>query len=325
MKARVFKERGEESWRELEEVLDRFDNRNETEHDIRRLPRLFRQVCGDLSLAQSRMYQIGLTERLNELVIRCYSHLYQNVLGLSEQFVRGCRETFPVTVREEWRLLWLVNAFFWIPFLAIVIASYHDMRWIEALLGAEEMTQLQMGYGEDGGFEKIRDNFGSNFAMFFFYIRNNVGIDFQVFAGGLLFGVGTLFFVIFNALKIGAATGYVIQEADGGKFLDWISGHAPPEYLGLLFSGMAGLRLGFALINPGRKTRRTALAHAGRRALVLLYGAAILTFLAAIIEGFWSPLMLPLSIKHGFGLVLTSLLLLYLLGAGRRKGRNTPS
>ena len=217
MKAKIFKERGTEKWDELEQVLNRFDENCATEEDARRLPSLFRRVCSDLSLAQARMYRLSLCERLNELVIRSYSHLHHNVLGLWGQFLIGVKHTFPRLVREEWKLLWLVNAFFWIPYIGIVVASYIDMRWVESLLGAEEMAQLQAGYGKDGGFDSIRDNFGSNFGMFFFYIRNNVGIDFQVFAGGIFAGIGTLFFVLFNALKIGAATGYVIQEADGSK------------------------------------------------------------------------------------------------------------
>lgn len=318
MKANTFKDRGKQKWNDLQGILDRFDQKCATEEDRKRLPGLFRRVCGDLSLARSRMYGLQLTEKLNDLVSRSYSHLHHQTLGLWGQFFKGIKETFPQTVRQEWRLLWLVNAFFWLPYIGIIIASYYDMRWIESLLGVEEMTQLQQGFGDGDGFSSFRDNFGSNFHMFAFYIRNNVGIDFKAFASGILAGVGTLFFVFFNALKLGAATGYVIQEANGGKFLEWVSGHSCPEFLGLLFSGMAGLRLGFALINPGQRTRVTALAHAAKRSLVLLYGAAFLTFFAAIIEGFWSPQPFPIPIKHGFGIILTALLLGYLLFAGRK-------
>jgi uncharacterized membrane protein SpoIIM required for sporulation len=221
-------------------------------------------------------------------------------------------------VRAEARLLWLVMGCFWIPFGVMLWSSGHDMRWAESMLGPEALENLQAGFGKgEGGVEKVRDNFGSNFEMFAFYILNNVGIDFRTFAGGILGGVGTLLIVMFNALAIGASAGWVQQEGDMEKFLEWISGHVTPEFLGMLFSAMAGLRLGLALIRPGRMTRRRALATAGRKAVRLLYGAAALTLLAAVIEGFWSPLPVALEIKYGFGLALTAFLVLWLLLAGR--------
>ncbi len=319
MNAESFEKQSEGRWQELEGILDRLDRGQAGGEDTKRLPLLFRQVCGDLALAQARMYSLRLCERINRLVLRGYRHLHRDLVGWREHVAEFFWRRFPRLVREEWRLCWLVMAFFWIPFGAMVFSSYHDTRWMESLLGPQQMAQLQQGFGEGEGFEALRDNFGSNFAMFAFYIRNNVGIDFRTFAGGILGGVGSLFFVTFNGLAIGAATGYVIQEADGGKFLNWVSGHSGPEFLGLLFSGVAGLRLGFGLIHPGRLSRRASLIAAGKKAIVLLYGAAILTVLAAVIEGFWSPMAFPEPIKYAFGLALTSVLVAYLFLAGRRR------
>jgi uncharacterized membrane protein SpoIIM required for sporulation len=268
------------------------------------------------------MYGLWLCERINQLVIRGYQHLHRDRTNLWVTVWQGIAQDFPVMIRKEWRLFWLVNAFFWLPFWAVYVSSAHDMRWAAALLGPEQIDNLQRGFGKGEGFESVRDNFGSNFEMFAFYIANNVGIDFRTFAGGLLGGVGTLFFVIFNALVLGAAAGYIEQAGDMSKFLNWTSGHSAPEFLGMVFSAMAGLRLGLAMIRPGRRTRRHALAEAGRQAVRLLYGAATLTLLAAVIEGFWSPLQVPVWIKYTFGLTLTGLLLAWLFLAGRgREGR----
>ncbi len=305
----------------METVLDQLDSGEASPGDSVRLPGLFRQACGDLSLAQYRMYGLALCERINRIVIRGYRHLHRDRSNLAAGLWRGIARDFPVLVRQEWRLFWLVMVFFWVPFGAVYWSSFHDMRWTASLLGPEAIASLQEGFGEGDGFAGHRDNFGSNFEMFAFYIANNVGIDFRTFAGGILGGVGTLFFVIFNALVIGASAGYVRQEGDMGKFLEWISGHSVPEFLGMLLSAMAGLRLGLALIRPGRLTRRQALVKAGRRAIPLLYGAALLTVFAAVIEGFWSPLQIDRVIKHSFGQALTVLLVSWLVLAGREKGR----
>ena len=41
------------------------------------MPRRFRELCVDLSLAESRMYGARITERLNALVIRGYELIYR--------------------------------------------------------------------------------------------------------------------------------------------------------------------------------------------------------------------------------------------------------
>jgi len=85
----------------------------------------------------------------------------------------------------------------------------------------------------------------------------------------------------------------------------------------MVFAAMAGMRLGLALIRPGRQSRGQALATAGKRAVRLLYGAALMTLMAAVIEGFWSPLQIPVRLKFTFGLTLAALLIAWLLLAGR--------
>ena len=322
MKPSAFAQRGESRWKEVEQALAELDKSRGPVPSASRLPSLFRQVCGDLSLAQYRMYGLALCDRINQLVIRGYRHLNQDRSNLLEALWLGIWRDFPILVRQEWRLFWLINLFFWVPFWGIYVSSYHEMRWTASLLGPEAIESLQRGYGEGEGFAGVRDNFGSNFAMFAFYIANNVGIDFRTFAGGVLGGVGTLFFVVFNGLVLGASAGYIQQEADMDKFRDWTSGHSCPEFLGMLFAAMAGMRLGLALIRPGRLSRGRALAVAAKRAVRLLYGAALLTLFAAVIEGFWSPLQIPVQIKYTFGLTLTGLLLAWLLLAGR--GREEP-
>lgn len=320
MNANAFQEQGNERWRAYEQALDRLEEHRAEPDDVARLPARFRQTCGDLSLAQHRMYGLALCDRLNRLVIRGYEHLNREGFGAWSRLWNGVWRDFPRLFRAEWRLMLVIMICFWVPFAGMFASSDADARWIHSVLGPEEMERLEAGFGKDGGFEKLRDNFGSNFAMFAFYIRNNVGINFRVFAGGILAGVGSLFFVIFNAIAVGAAAGYVVQEGDPAKFMNWISGHSAPEFAGLLLSGMAGLRLGMSLIRPGRHSRAHALVEAGKKAVVLLYGAAGMTLLAAVIEGFWSPQPFPVGVKHGFGMGLTVLLTVYLVfaGGGRR-------
>lgn len=68
MKRADFEKSNEAHWAELEAAAKLLDKRA-APGDAARVPRLFRQVCGDLALAQHRMYGRKLCDRLNSIVI----------------------------------------------------------------------------------------------------------------------------------------------------------------------------------------------------------------------------------------------------------------
>jgi uncharacterized membrane protein SpoIIM required for sporulation len=104
------------------------------------------------------------------------------------------------------------------------------------------------------------------------------------------------------------------------SFWSFVSGHSSFELLGMVVSGMAGMRLGLAILRPGRLPRTRALAEASKQALPLIYGAALMTTLAAVIEGFWSAQRIPSEAKYAFGIAGWILCAAYFLIAGRRGG-----
>jgi uncharacterized membrane protein SpoIIM required for sporulation len=105
------------------------------------------------------------------------------------------------------------------------------------------------------------------------------------------------------------------------NFWGFVAGHSAPELMGAVLSGAAGLRIGHALVAPGRLTRGAALRAAGRPAAVLVYGAAILTTGAAVIEAFWSSrVSIPFEVKVFFGLSLWVVMAVYLSFGGRSRG-----
>ena len=307
-------------WAEFE-LLVALMEKGKAGPDAEKLPRLFRELSLDLSLAESRMYGARVTERLNELVIRGYELIYQTRRGSWENVVTFVAVTFPQTVRKEWRLFWLCNAVFWLPFLALLFSAEHDLRWIQAVLGADGMASMEQMYGgKEQQLSHLRSEYGSNFMMFCFYFYNNVAIDFRIFAGGMAAGVGTLFFLLFNGLQLGAAAGYVGHACNPESFWSFVAGHSSFELLGMVVSGMAGMRLGLAILQPGRLPRVRALVEASKQALPLIYGAAILTTLAAVVEGFWSAQALPSSLKYTVGISGWVLHIAYITLAGRRSG-----
>lgn len=315
-----FEHRNQERWAEYERLVERLEKRGVVA-DAGQMPRRFRELCVDLSLAESRMYGARITERLNTLVIRGYELIYRTRRGGWAHAVAFVTAEFPQTVRREWRLFGLCNLVFWLPFLAMMLSSLHDIRWIQAVLGAGGMTAMEQMYGgREQQIEHLRSEYGSNFMMFCFYIYHNVAIDFRIFAGGMAAGLGTLFFLAFNGLHLGASAGYVNHACNPESFWSFVAGHSSFELLGMTVSGMAGMRLGLAVLRPGRLPRVRALAEASRQALPLIYGAALMTTLAAVIEGFWSAQRIPVEAKYAFGIGGWILCAVYFLLAGRGDG-----
>lgn len=306
-------------WTRLQELLDRVEKGKQTE-GVEELPQLFRQACHDLSVAQHRMYGPRLVGKLNNLAISGYRVLERRISGGWERLAMMVFREFPQAVRQERGLFWFCMAVFWLPFLFFAIWTPFDPEWAMSLLGPQGMIQMEMMYGKDTTpLDYMREEFGSNFAMFAFYIWNNVSIDLRTFAGGLLGGVGSIFIMLFNGAQIGAGTGYIHHACNPETYYSFVAGHSGPELMAVVISGMAGMRLGLSLVKPGPYDRKTALILGGRRALVLITGAALMTSFAAVIEGFWSANPFPPMVRYVFGFCIWCLTLGYLFLSGRER------
>jgi len=133
-----------------------------------------------------------------------------------------------------------------------------------------------------------------------------------------VFGLGTVFYLLYNGLVIGATAGHLTGLGYIDTFWGFVAGHSAPELTAIMLCGAAGLMLGWALLSPGNKSRLRALQDAGQVAVKIIYGAALLFFLAAFIEAFWSSMTwIEPTIKYIVGISLWIMLWGYLLLAGK--------
>ncbi len=319
MNEKDFKEKNNAEWLRYNAMMEVVEKGDVGNVDISQVPAQVRSRCLDLSLARYRVYGSRVCDLLNYQVTRGHHVMAKSESGMWEKVVHFFVAGFPQAMRREWRLLIVCWLFFLVPFFGIWWSYEHDPEWVHSLLGESERANMDAWYGKDskGG---MRDEFGSNFAMFGHYINNNIGIDLLIVAGGALAGVGSLFVVLSNGLQMGAAMAYVMHEGSPERLLSFVSGHAPYELLGMIVAGMAGMRIGMAMIKPGQLSRGRALMESGKQGLPLIMGACALTFLAAIIEGFWSAEDFPADLKYMVGYVGWFLLLVYFVFAGRGGG-----
>lgn len=318
-----FEKENEPRWQQLQQLLKEVESNPKTA-GVEEIPQLFRQTCHDLSVAQHRMYGPRLVGRLNTLAITGYRTLERRISGGWERLAQMVFKEFPQAVREERGLFWFCMVMFWGPFLFLASWTPFDPEWAMSILGPDGMIQMEMMYGKDTSpHDYMREEFGSNFGMFAFYIWNNVGIDLRTFAGGLLGGVGSIIIMLFNGAHLGAAVGYVHHACNPETFYAFVAGHSAPELMGVVISGMAGMRLGLSLVKPGPYDRKTALVLGGRRALILIAGAALMTAFAAVIEGFWSANPFPPLMRYAVGILMWVVTLGYLFLRGRERS-NAP-
>ncbi len=286
---------------------------------IEELPRRFRRLCHDLSLAHDRAYSSGLQERLHALVLAAHQRIYGARKRDRGSILDFALHGFPALVRREWRVMSAAGLLFFLPLAVIIVALQFHPDGVYLLMSPETALRMEEMYSPTAPHLGRPREASSEWMMWGFYIANNVRIDFQSFAGGIAFGLGAVFFMIYNGLFIGAVAGHLTQLGYIDTFWGFVAGHSAFELTGAVLSGAAGLKLGMALVAPGARSRARALREDGGIAVRLLVGAAFLTFCAAFIEAFWSPQRLPVGIKYAVGAAFWTLTWGYLLFAGRER------
>lgn len=282
------------------------------------LPRRFRALCRDLALAVDRRYSSALVDSLRMRVLTAHQAVYRTRRGGGREALRFLLHGVPALVRSEWRFSLAAALLLFAPLLGMIVVLQFFPDAVYLVLSPEYAGQAEEMYAPDSPRLGRPRDASTDWMMWGFYIFNNVRIDLQCFAGGIAFGLGSVFFLAYNGLVIGAVAGHLTQLGYIETFWGFVAGHSSFELIGAALSGAAGLKLGMALVAPGRRPRARALREEGRVAVRLLFGAAVLTFVAAFVEAFWSPLRIaPVELKYGAGIALWCTLIGWLLLAGR--------
>src|SRR5207244_11659331 len=98
-------------------------------------------------------------------------------------------------------------------------------------------------------------------------IVNNVQVAIAALAGGLTAGALTLYILGTNGAFLGTVLAVVQSYGMSGGLLAFTAAHGPLELSCIVLSGAAGLRLAWALLRPGDRSRRDALRLAGAQAI----------------------------------------------------------
>lgn len=314
MSRETFEERYAPEWERFERLLAGLERRRGPKPAATDLPALYRRLCHHLALVRERRYGVDLEERLNHLALRGHRQLYRSERLSWRAVLDFLAHEFPARIRAEGRLVLVATLLFVVPAAAIGGAVTVAPEIVYSVVDPEMVQMFEQMYRRDGRVERTSE---SDVLMFGYYVNHNVGIAFRTFAGGVVFGLGSIFFLVYNGIFLGAIAAHVEQAGLGGTFWPFVVGHAAFELPAIVFAGAAGLRLGGALVAPGRRSRGRALLEAARQALPLVYGVAFLLLLAAFVEAFWSSTWTLPDARFGVGGLLWALFFAYVAFGGR--------
>ncbi len=288
-------------WSELERLCDRAGRRPERlgPQGVRRLGTLYRSAAADLSIARRRFPADPVRRRLEELVGRARSLVY------GTQARRGSLVGFFTTtywrrIRERPVPLVVAAVLLLGPALLAALWASSDPGAASGLLpGSLESVSRPRPEGADLG---LSAEAKAAFSTFIF--TNNIRVTFLAFAGGIVAGIGTAYVLAFNGLLLGVITGLAVGAGNGGVFLELVAPHGVLELSCIVVGAAAGMRLGWALVDPGHRPRGDALVDEGRRAVEIVLGTVPWLVGAGLVEGFVTPSGYGLApaLTVGFGL-----------------------
>lgn len=322
-----FEQLYEGEWLELELILNQITAPaigravSAAEVSGARVAFLYRRTCEHLALARARAYPAYLVDRLEHLTADAHQLIYHRREAGAAKLKRLIAAEFPAAVRAHAAYVALAAAVFILPTIVVALVVYWRPELILSVVSAETAASFEDMYSPGAGSIGRTRTAATDWAMFGFYIRNNIGVAFQCFAGGLFIGLGTLFFLAYNGVFSGAVAGYLAQRGLSSTFFSFVATHSAFELTAIVLSGAAGLRIGHALVAPGRMRRREALVRAAEETATLLYGITVMLVVAAGVEAFWSSARwIPPGVKYAVAATCWTAVILYFARQGRHAG-----
>jgi len=275
----------------------------------------YQAAATHLSVLRSGGRDPALTARLSVLIGRARAA----ITGAHTPAWRAVGEfatvSFPaMAYRARW--WWLITTAASLAF-ALVVG-----RWIAAspavqssLLSHSQVAKLVN--------HQFRDYYSQNTPLSFAseVWTNNALAAAEALILGAFLGVGTILVLLENMLNLGVDGGLMIGHGRATEFFALILPHGMLELSAVFLASAAGLRLGWAIIDPGPRRRGQALAEEGRATVTIALGLVVVLAVSGVIEAFVTPSRLPAWTRIGIGGLAEAAFLAYVIALGRRAQR----
>ncbi len=302
-------------WQRLEGLVGRASRPSRlTGPEVDEVVDLYQRVATHLSVVQSTGREPQLVGRLSSLVARARGSVAGGRSASWRDAVRFLSRDFPAVVyRTRW---WWGGAA--LGFLVVAVAFgvwvAQDPQVQSALADPEQVRAL-VETDFEGYYSAAPPQ---DFAAQVF--TNNA----YVAAQAVLFGILLLpvpYVLLQNALNVGVSGGLLAANGRAGLFFGLVLPHGLLELTAVFVAAGLGLRLGWTVVDPGRRTRSAALAQEGRALVSGALGLALVLLVSGVIEAFVTPSGLPTWARIGIGVLAEALFLAWVFGPGRRAHR----
>jgi uncharacterized membrane protein SpoIIM required for sporulation len=301
-------------WAELDVLTGRGRGLRRDPVAIRRLAELTRQTAADLALARRRYPNDPLVVALTSRVLAGRRRL----LGLDRAHVAVGH--FVTTgywrrVRERPAILIVAFLFLMVPWMFAAVWATHEPAQARGLApgGAESVMHRSRA-----DFRLRPDEKAAVSSQIF---TNNIRIAFLAFALGMVAGVGALLLLGFQGVVLGATFGLTIHVGNAGPLFQFVFPHGFLELSCIIVAGAAGMRMGWALVVPGYRSRAEALRAEAAGAVEMVIGTALVLVLCGIVEGTVSTSGIPVPLGVAIGALLGGGFWALVLRRGRPEGR----
>jgi len=319
-----FRQERESDWRRLSDLVDKAEDQGlhrMSFQEARDLADLYRQATTSLSIAREISLDRGLLEYLEALTSRAYLSVYapqQRLGGILRKFLISGG---PQAMRASWRVTLLGMLIMAAGALAGYFFYFDNPEWFYVFMPSElaggrspeASTDYLRGaiYGEESG-----HGLGA-FATYLF--SHNTRIAIFVFGLGAFLCAPSILLIFYNGLILGVFYALHVDRGLGWDLFGWLSIHGVTELAAICIAGAGGLKLGLAVLFPGRQTRPAALRAAGHDAVKLAIVAALMLVVAALLEGFGRQLVQDRTTRIALGWGIGALWLAWFALGGRKR------
>ncbi len=296
MKSYRFRAEREADWAKLDLIVQQAEKRGVdglSDKDIADLPHLYRQAVSSLSVARSISLDQNVIAYLETLCARAYFFVYGTRARMGERIAQFFARDWAAAVSAaKGPTLLAFLCLFGGALLAFVL-TINDPEWYWTFHGSWDPRNPNASYEDLRAtlYEERRDIVDMLGAFAAQLFSHNSGIAIFAFALGFAFGAPTAILLIYNGVYIGSFYAVFWNKGLAYELTGWLFIHGVTELFAVILAGAAGFIIGGAVAFPGRKTRMQSMREAGNNAAMVIIGAVIMLFLAALLEGFGRQLI----------------------------------
>lgn len=310
-------QRNDPTWQRLEQLTKDGTRgaKKFSDAEVSELVALYQRVSAQLSHARTNYGDPALNARLSQLLGAARTIIYQERGSGLRSLGRFFSETFPAAVWGSRRFILAATICLMLPAIGAGIWLANDPTALDASVPPEVQQLIADHEFRDYYSSEAAQNFAGKVTI------NNIQVAFLAFALGVVVLVGPALVLANNGLNIGVMAAVMHRAGEGPQFWGLILPHGLLEITSILIAGAAGLRLSWAVIAPGDRTRAKAFAEEGMRSVVIVIGLAICFIVAGFIEGFVTPSSLPTSMRIAIGVAVFALFTTYVVLFGMNAER----